>query len=150
MVVPVCLSDRLHGLLDNHAPFVSFITQKALEGFMKEGHYESQLRKARKTLRAKRDALIGALAAGFGEDLDIFGAEAGSRLLAHAKWPAIEGELVSRALAVGVGVSPISRYWLNLGDGKGCEGTVMLDYGGISFGDIEGAVSLLRGAWRRA
>lgn len=145
MVVPEKLLDRLHGLFDNRSPFVSFLTQKPLELFMKEGHWESHLRKTRKKQKAKCEALVGALKNKFGKSIHISGFHAGLHLLVKARWPVTEDELVNRAYQVGVGVYPTSRYWSR--PEKGENGTVLLNYGGIPLQDIPLAVELLYEAW---
>ncbi|SHI03276.1 GntR family transcriptional regulator / MocR family aminotransferase [Sporobacter termitidis DSM 10068] len=145
MVVPQTMLDRLHRRLDNHAPFVSFLTQKPLELFMKEGRWESHLRKMRKIHKAKCETLVNALRNRFGSSIYISGFHAGLHLLVQAKWPVKEEELVGRAREAGVGVYPTSRYWSR--PDRGRSGTVLLNYGGIAHQDIPDAVERLYEAW---
>jgi Transcriptional regulators containing a DNA-binding HTH domain and an aminotransferase domain (MocR family) and their eukaryotic orthologs len=145
MVIPENLLGGLHGWFDGHAPFVPFLTQKPLELFMKEGHWESHLRKMRKNQKGKCEALVGALNHKFGSRLHISGAHAGLHLLVEAGWPVTEDELIRRAAQAGVRVYPTSRYWSHPENGK--NGTVLLNYGGIPPADIPAAVQLLYEAW---
>jgi GntR family transcriptional regulator/MocR family aminotransferase len=146
MVVPEKLLGSLHGWFDNHAPFVSFLTQKPLELFMKEGLLESHLRKMRKTHKIKCEALVSALKNSFGGSIHISGFHAGLHLLVQAKWPIKEEELVSRARQAGIGIYPTSRYWSHSDASR--SGTVLLNYGGIPLQDIPDAVERLYKAWR--
>jgi GntR family transcriptional regulator/MocR family aminotransferase len=146
MVVPEKLLDRLHRWFDNHAPFVSFLTQKPLELFMKEGLLESHLRKMRKTQKIKCEALVSALKNSFGGSIHISGFHAGLHLLVQAKWPVKEEELVSRARRAGIGVYPTSRYRSHTEGSQ--NGTVLLNYGGVPLQDIPDAVERLYEAWR--
>ncbi len=149
LIVPEKLLDRLHRRFDNHAPFVSFLTQKPLELFMKGGLLESHLRKMRKTHKVKCEVLVNALKKRFGDSIHISGFYGGLHLLVQAKWPVKEDELVSRAHQAGVGVYPTSRYWSHLGRSqeRSQNGTVLLNYGGIPLQDIPEAVERLYEAW---
>ncbi|MEA4925679.1 MAG: PLP-dependent aminotransferase family protein [Syntrophomonadaceae bacterium] len=145
VVIPENLLDRLHGWFDNHTPFVLFLTQKPLELFIKEGHWESHLRKMRKNQKAKCEALVSVLKNKFGESIHISGFHAGLHLLVQAQWPVKEDELVRRAYQAGAGVYPTSRYWSRPENDE--NGTVLLNYGGIALADIPDAVELLYKAW---
>ncbi|MDR1000510.1 MAG: PLP-dependent aminotransferase family protein [Clostridiales bacterium] len=145
MVVPQTMLGLLHKLYDNYAPFTSFLTQKSLEMFMREGYWESHLRKMRKNQKIKCEALISALKNKFGDSIHISGFQAGLHLLVHARWNIKEDELISRAYQAGVGVYPVSKYWAN--PQKREDKTVLLNYGGISPQDIPVAVDLLYNAW---
>lgn len=145
LVVPENLVDRLHKWVDNHAPFVSFLTQKPLELFMKEGLFESHLRKMRKIQKVKCETLVGALKERFGDSIHVSGFHAGLHLLVEAGWPVAEDELISQARGAGVGVYPTSRYWSRPESNR--NGTVLLNYAGISLQDIPDAVERLYEAW---
>ncbi len=145
MVVPENLLAKLQGWFDSHAPFVPFLTQKPLELFMKEGHWESHLRKMRKNQKLKCQTLVSALKDRFGDNIQIAGFHSGLHLLVQAKWPVKEDELVRHAYQNGIGVYPTSKYW---NYPKSSEyGTVLLNYGGVSLPDIPVAVDLLYQAW---
>lgn len=145
MVVPGNLLEELHKRFEQYAPFVPFLTQKTLELFMREGHWESQVRKSRKQQKEKCAALVRALKKEFGNSIRIFARQAGLHLLVQAKWPMPEAELIRRARGAGVGVYPTSRYWI---DPKSSEkGTVLLNFGGMAPAHIPIAVKLLHQAW---
>lgn len=148
MVVPENLIEKLHGWYDGYAPFVPFLTQKPLELFMKEGYWESHLRKMKKHQKEKSKALVNALRDKFGESIHISGFHAGLHLLVQARWPVKEEELVRRAYRNGIGVYPTSKYWQNPAENQ--NGTVLLNFGGISPADIPAAAELLYKAWRES
>jgi GntR family transcriptional regulator/MocR family aminotransferase len=145
LVVPENLLGRLRDRFQGHAPAVPFFTQKPLELFMREGHWESHLRKLRKRQKLKCEALTGALESRFGDRIRISGAEAGLHILIQAGWPAGEDELIRRAARAGVGVYPTRAHWHN--PGKDEHGTVLLNYGGVELADIPTAAALLHRAW---
>lgn len=145
MVVPEKLLDQLHRRFDNYTPFVSFLTQKPLEMFMKEGLWEGHLRKMKKAQRIKCEALVDALNDRFGDSIHISAFHAGLHLLVRAEWPITEQELISRARRAGVSVYPTSHYWSR--PEKGQSATVLLNYGGIPLKDIPDAVERLSAAW---
>ncbi|WP_101698372.1 MocR-like pyridoxine biosynthesis transcription factor PdxR [Clostridium minihomine] len=146
LVVPEPLLDTLHQWIDHHAPFVPFLTQKPLELFLKEGYWESHLRKMRKIQTAKCESLLSALKNKFGDSISISGFQSGLHLLIQARWPASEEELIHQARLAGVGVYPTSQYWFY--PVKYEYGTVLLNYGGIPLEEISVAVDLLYQAWR--
>jgi GntR family transcriptional regulator/MocR family aminotransferase len=112
---------------------------------MKGGHWESHLRKMKKNQKAKCEALLSALKNKFGGSINISGFHAGLHLLVQAKWPVKEDELVEHARQAGVAVYPTSKYWSR--PERSQDGTVLLNYGGISLQDIPGAVERLYEAW---
>jgi GntR family transcriptional regulator/MocR family aminotransferase len=147
MIVPDRLLAQLHRWYDSHAPFVPFLTQKPLELFMQEGHWERHLRKMRKIQKLKCEALVNALKDKFGDSILLSGFQTGLHLLVQAKWPVKEDELVYQARKIGVGVYPTSNHWSRPKDAA--NGTVLLNYGGISLTDIPLAAELLYSAWRK-
>jgi GntR family transcriptional regulator/MocR family aminotransferase len=146
LVVPEKFLDILHSWYDGRVPFVSFLMQKPLELFIKDGHLESHLRKMKKLQRVKCETLVNTLNNKFGETIRIIGFNSGLHLLVQAKWPIDEDELIRSAHQAGVGVYPTSNYWS--GPKTDHEATVLLNYGGISVQDIPPAVDLLYKTWR--
>ncbi|MBN7773251.1 PLP-dependent aminotransferase family protein [Clostridium aminobutyricum] len=146
MVVPEKLLTKLHRLMDHYAPFAPFLTQKPLELFMGEGHWESHLRKMRKRCRAKNEALVSILKHRFGDSITIRGDHTGSHLLVQVNWPIEESELISRAYHAGIGVYPTSTHWNQSANNKNV--SVLLSYGGLSLEDIPIAIEHLYHAWQ--
>lgn len=145
MVVPGQLLGRLYERAEYDAPFVPFLMQKALELFIREGYWESHVRRVKKHQKEKCEALTNALRHEFGDGIRIIGAHAGLHLLVQVKWPMDEAELIRRASRAGVGVYPTEKYWIHPENSGG--GTVLLNFGGMAPENIPAAVRLLRSAW---
>ncbi|MDR2605695.1 MAG: PLP-dependent aminotransferase family protein [Oscillospiraceae bacterium] len=146
MVVPERLLEQLRKWYDGYAPFVPFLSQKPMELFMREGHWERHLRKTRKLQRLKCEALVGAFKDKFGDSVRLSGVQTGLHLLVRARWFATEADLILQARNAGVLVYPTSAHWSRAGDAPA--GTVLLNYGGVELEDIPVAVERLHRAWR--
>lgn len=98
-------------LADRHTPILE---QEALADFINEGHFERHLRRSRARNAARRQALLDALNEHFPERFEIWGANAGVHLLAwfhNIKESELE-KIVMRAEEAGVGIYPITPYYL--------------------------------------
>ncbi len=146
MVLPICLIDRLCDKYCYERSFVPFLTQKTLELFMREGHWECHVRKTLKHQREKRDRIITALETEFGKRIQIHAKEAGLHLLAEALWDTDEDDLVRRAARMDVGVEPVSSFWSRPESQQ--QKSVLINYGGIKKEDIPDAMSALTRAWK--
>lgn len=145
LVIPIALAEALHKLVDQHAPFVPFLSQKPLELFLKEGHWETYIRKDRKIQKEKCRALVNELKNKFQNHIHISGFQAGLHLVIQVKSPATEADLVRQAIEAGIMVFPASEcYYLPLPKQPA---TVLLHYAGIGPADIPEAVERLYEAW---
>ena len=119
---------------------VSALTQAAVADFIAEGHLLRHVRRMRGEYAQRRGLLERLLPAQLGERAAVLPAIAGLHLAV-----ALEGvdadELVRRAWAAGVGVEPLSRYWL--GPGAGAPAGLVLGYGSLAASRIPEAVSRL-------
>lgn len=61
MVIPKGVLNVFTDVFKEYPSSVSLLTQKTLAAFMKEGHWESYLRRNRKLQKKKHDALVAAL-----------------------------------------------------------------------------------------
>ncbi len=145
MVLPQDLMGSLNNMCGDFPSFVPFMIQKPLELFMKEGYWESYLRKTTRQQKKKSGILVNALKSEFGNKISISGMNAGLHLLVQVNWPMEEEELISRALRMGVKIYPTSKYWSF--PHKSPYGTVLLGFGEIAPEHIPPAVRLLRKAW---
>jgi GntR family transcriptional regulator/MocR family aminotransferase len=75
---------RAKWLADRNTPLLE---QMALVDFMQEGHLERHIRRMRRLYGKRRDALVQALAARFGEDVEIRGDAAGMHVMARFSRP---------------------------------------------------------------
>lgn len=147
MILPENLMDKFSALFNGYPPSVAWPIQKTLELFMKEGHWESYLRKNNKQQKKKHDKLVDLLNKNFGDRISIYGMNAGLHLLVQAKWDTTEEELIDKANQSGVKVYPTSRFWKN--QHNKLTSTVLLGFSGLNFEDIEPAVNLLHDAWTK-
>jgi GntR family transcriptional regulator/MocR family aminotransferase len=145
MILPKGMVDKFTRMFDGYPSSVPFIIQKTLELFMKEGHWESYLRKTNRIQKKKHDTLVENLKKEFGDKITIYGMNAGLHLLVQVKGTMSEKELIERAYMAGVKVYPTSKYWKC--PENSLNSTVVLGFGGITLDEIEPAVKLLNKAW---
>ncbi len=145
MVLPENFSSMFQKKFSGFASSVPFIIQKTAEMFMREGYWDSYLRKTVRQQKKKHDLLVRSLKREFGERLLLSGMHAGLHLLLQTAWPVSEDELITRAEQAGVKVYSATRHWaIPCNDGYG---RILLGYGGLKPEDIAQAVSLLRQSW---
>jgi GntR family transcriptional regulator/MocR family aminotransferase len=89
------------------------LEQQALADFISEGHFERHLRRSRTRNAALRTALLEALDEGFGDRIEISGANAGVHLLVWLRDadPGDVPALVERAGRAGVGIYSVAPYF---------------------------------------
>ena len=97
-------------LTDRHT---STLEQEMLTDFICEGHFERHLRRSRTRNAARRAALLDALDTHLGARISISGANAGIHLLVWLHDVGLQqSELIQKAAEVGVGLYPVSPYYL--------------------------------------
>jgi GntR family transcriptional regulator/MocR family aminotransferase len=116
------------------------IEQAALARFIVEGGFERHLRRAWKTLKERRAALLDGLQACSRGRLQIDDSHAGMHLVVWLKdRSAAQGEaFIARARSLGLGLYPIAPYYLQPPDRAG----LLLGYCGLSVAEIHDAVAL--------
>ena len=87
--------------------------QAVLADFIAEGHLASHIRRMRKLYAARRQCLLEAIRARFGETLAVSGDNAGLHLVLHLPAGTDDVALTDAALAAGIAVRPLSRYHAN-------------------------------------
>jgi GntR family transcriptional regulator/MocR family aminotransferase len=115
------------------------LDQLTFAEFVISGSYDRQLRAARKRYRARRDALVAALALHL-PDAHVSGAAAGLHVLVRFEGELAAPAVVERAAALGVRVSSIEAYRVH--DRTAGTGLV-LGYGNLGDGEVDGAVARL-------
>ena len=142
MILPPALLERYRQTFAHTACTVSRFEQESLRRFLVRGRYGRHLRRTGNLYRKKNALFTEKLAEIPGVTLS--GQDAGLHFLLTL--PRLtEGELVGRAAAKSVRVSPLSRY---------CHGaearpsTVVLGYAGLTEGELTEAAELLAEAWR--
>ncbi|HWR07027.1 PLP-dependent aminotransferase family protein [Sporomusa sp.] len=145
MVLPKDLAQQLQQTADNLVCSVPFLIQKPLELFMREGHFESHLRKMLRHLKKKHDTMIQALQENFGDMIAISGINAGLHLVLQIKWPDYTQALVDKAAKAGIQIHLQGTPWIESDPSP--DSNILLGFSAIALEDIPIAVSLLRKAW---
>ena len=118
------------------------IEQRALADFIGRGHYTTHLRRMRARYNARQAALRAALQQAFGPGLLLSGGAAGLHLVMWLPDERPDVAVAQRAAQMGLGVRALSAY---ARPPARCNGLV-LGYGNLDEGAVEGAVARLRRA----
>lgn len=118
--------------------------------FMARGHFQRHIRRMRKAALSRRNVLK----AGWPEDIPGLGAMPAVAAGLHVKVDvdnfAREQELVAKAEAVGVEVTPLSNFWLTDSEVPvDKRAGLVLGFAAVPEGEIAEALMKLRKAWRR-
>lgn len=97
---------RLRARTDRYPPTLA---ETALAEFLREGHFAAHLRRARRRVRAARDALVMGLRSG---PLEVAPPDQGLHLIAGLPAGMQDGPLVAQAAAAGLGVRALSSMHL--------------------------------------
>lgn len=129
------LADRQTATLD----------QQVLSDFIGEGHFERHLRRMRRLYQARRDALLAALRARFGDAVAAGGDGAGLHLVAWLPPDADASALSAEAATMGVAAPSLDPYYLGASRRPG----LMLGFAALDETRIAEGVRLLARAARR-
>ncbi|GGC58506.1 MocR-like pyridoxine biosynthesis transcription factor PdxR [Chelatococcus reniformis] len=141
LVVPPTLVGPLRTiklLADRHT---STLQQDVLTDFIGEGHFERHLRRARVSNGRRRAAVIAAVEREFGDRVEVQGANAGLHLMlwlnehGSAELP----DVVARAEASGVGIYPVTSYYVEPPPRAG----LVLGYAALDEVEIDRGIALL-------
>jgi GntR family transcriptional regulator / MocR family aminotransferase len=138
LVVPAALVEQFAAvklLLDDFSPTLE---QLALAGMLERGHYQRHIRRARAIYRARRDALVTALAAHM-PDLRVGGVAAGLSVALYLRAGSNDREIERSASDAGIRVQALSRYAI---EDRGDCGLV-IGYGRMHASAIEPAIAAL-------
>lgn len=147
MVLPPALLELFHRRYAGYASTVSGFEQAVLREFMDGGHFDTHVSRMRIYYRARRQALVDALAP-MGSYLEILGEPAGHHLTLRLQNGMDEAQLVDAAARAGVRVYPVSPYFLGPAPAE-YRATVLLGFGGLSDSQIQQGAALLAAAWNR-
>ncbi|MBW4611699.1 MAG: PLP-dependent aminotransferase family protein [Desmonostoc vinosum HA7617-LM4] len=90
----------------------SLLEQYALTDFITEGHLERHIRRMRSLYDQRRQTLVESLFAYFGEKVQIIGENAGMHLMIKIHTNLSDGEIIQRAVEVGVGFAAAHSNYL--------------------------------------
>ena len=146
MILPPLLLEQFQQRYTGFSSTVSGFEQAVLREFMTTGHFETHVNRMRIYYRARRQCLVDALSP-FSSSLEILGEPAGHHLTLRVHTGQTEQDLVSSAAAAGVGVYPVSPYFLGEIP-KEYRSTVLLGFGGLTDQEIRQGTALLSNAWK--
>jgi len=109
VVLPSVIMERVITLRERTDHYPQTLAEGALAAFLREGHFASHLRRARKRARNSRDALIAGLSEG---PIKAVSPAQGLHLVAQAPRHLSEGRAVQLAHEAGLGVRPLSSMYL--------------------------------------
>ncbi|TWB20701.1 GntR family transcriptional regulator [Nitrospirillum amazonense] len=146
LIVPPALVDRFANgkwMQDRGAPG---LTQQILARFITQGRLAAHVRRMRPLYRARRQALMMALAEHAADVLDAAGnPEAGLHLVARLRVPGDDAAIAKAVLARGVKAAPLSSYY----HGSAPAGGFVLGFAGTAEAAMGPAVRILAAAIRQ-
>tara|TARA_B100000700_G_scaffold28951_1_gene27874 strand:- start:21969 stop:23540 length:1572 start_codon:yes stop_codon:yes gene_type:complete len=120
-----------------------YVVQSALAEFIAAGHFSRHVRRMRDCYRDRQARLRDALAPAVRVGLELSEGQAGMHLVAWLDDHATEAALVARGLDHGIGLSPLSTYYLTPPGRPG----LVLGYAGASEEEIDRAGGWLCREW---
>jgi GntR family transcriptional regulator/MocR family aminotransferase len=119
--------------------FTPIIEQRALAGFIKEGHLDHHIYRMKKIYKNRRDLLVNCLVEYFGDKVNIIGDDAGMHI--QVEFLADCGNLDwNKAADYGVKVESVQEYSMIKDNNSN---RVVLAYGNINNSDIKEGVKRL-------
>ncbi|MFO1147561.1 MAG: PLP-dependent aminotransferase family protein [Alsobacter sp.] len=109
LVAPEALLNAIKAVRDRIDRFPSALIEGALTEFLREGHFASHLRRARRHARASRDALVEGLSHG---PLAVTAPDQGLHLIAQLPFNMEDREAVTSARHAGLGARALSPMYL--------------------------------------
>lgn len=147
LVLPPHLAEEYRRRLLFYASTVPSFEQRTLALFMERGHFERHIARTRTRYRARKAQLLAAAgSAGLLRHGRVLGADAGLHFLLQLDDPRSEEELTALAAREGVGVYPLSRYYLT-SPPKDRLPTFVLGYARLQTEEIPSACVHLARAW---
>jgi len=121
--------------------YTAMLGQEALTDFITSGHFERTLRRTSARNAARRRVLIESLERNLGDRVEIAGENAGVHLLVWLKGvaPRSVASLIARAAHAGVGVYPISPYYLR----PPCRAGLLFGYASLTEAEIRAGIRRL-------
>ena len=115
------------------------LEQQVLTDFIEQGHIDRHIRKMRSLYDLRRQALVQALKANFGEKAKILGEKAGLHLMVRLQTHLTDEEIIQRAARVGVGMMSAQPSYLN----ANCAGEFIFGYSELTQEQIQKGISRL-------
>jgi GntR family transcriptional regulator/MocR family aminotransferase len=139
LIVPPALTDAVVGWKQATDMGSAALDQLAFADLLERGELDHHLRRMRPIYRARRDALLAALARHV-PDARPAGASAGLHVLAWLPDVVDEARVVAEAAAAGIGIAPLASRRVEAGPAG-----LIFGYGGIAEGSIDAGIERLAG-----
>ena len=126
-------------LADHHTPTFE---QEVLADFIAQGHFERHLRRMRTRNAARRKVLLEALSEQLGTRVEVVGANSGVHVVVWLRGidASRVNELLSRATAKGLGIYPVTPYYMRPPRRAG----LLVGYAGLTEREIRDGIAVLR------
>ncbi len=111
MVLPLPLYQLYRESLSHYSSTVSRLDQKILTDFIEQGHFERHLNRMKKLYKGRHDTMLEVLHS-FGNLITVIGENAGLHLVVQINLPVSEQELIDKAKSKGIGLYPLSPYYI--------------------------------------
>lgn len=121
---------------DSGAPMLE---QLALVAFMQSGAFERHIRRMRRLYRARRDALVEALAGAFGSRVQVGERHGGLNILVGLDLSVSADIAAARAAAAGIALRPVSSYYVH----PPKQATFLMGFAAVSENTITEGIRLL-------
>lgn len=145
MVLPIRLLTRYHILFGSYNSPVSWLTQRVLAAYMRDGNYERHVRKMCLIYKRRHDVLVREATKMFGSKVSLYGRGAGLHFVLEFPGGEEQEWLINQAEKVGVKVYPMIPFW---NEENACpKNTIFLGYSLLSEQQIRKGIALLQTAW---
>ena len=140
MVVPPDLVDRFTAIRRAVDLFPPYLHQEVLTDFINEGHFARHIRRTRLLYAERRNALVDAIRAEFGTQLEIVGGDTGMHLVVLLPPGLCDGEMAERAARRHLWLWPLSSSYV----GKTARQGFILGFAGTTAAEMPAALRCLR------
>lgn len=148
MVLPIRLLNRYHSLFHSHSSPVSWLTQRVLAEYMREGNYERHIRKMCITYKKRHDIFVQEAMKMFGRKVILHGRGAGVHFILEFPGGEEQDWLIKQAEKVGVKVYSMIPFWNDRNDCP--RNIIFVGYSLLNEQQIREGIALLQSAWFNA
>jgi GntR family transcriptional regulator/MocR family aminotransferase len=145
LVLPEKLLARYNANFSSYHCSIPWLEQKVMYHFIEQGYWTRMLNKTSVSNKRKHDTLISAIHNHMSGLSKIHGKNAGLHILLEVHNGMSEKELIESAQKAGVGVYPVSNYWMN--PQSYSDNMVLIGYSSLSEEEIVDGIIRLSAAW---
>lgn len=145
MVLPVRLLRRYNSLFHSYNSPVSWLTQRVLAEYMRDGNYERHVRKMCHSYKRRHDVLVKEATKMFGSKVILHGRGAGLHFILEFPGGEKQDWLIQQAENAGVKVYSMIPFWY---ERNACpQNVIFVGYSLLSEQQIRKGIALLQFAW---